>query len=185
MQRKHYFLFVLLVLALFAGAQKKNLRYGSLFSVGAISGFTPVALQLQTVQGVTYKTWSAGIGAGIDYYHTRSVPLFLQLRRSLTHQPQTPFVYVNGGWNIPWAQEEKTMFVSGYDKGLYGEGGIGYEVPVLKKHRLFFSGGWQVKTFSATVNTMPWLSVWPPPPNSIRVYDYTLQTLVVKTGLRF
>ena len=184
--RSHIFLLIFhFGLTLFATAQKKNIQYSGNISAGVLSGQSSAALQLQLVQGVQYKTWSAGIGAGLDYYHTRSVPLFLQLRKTIKVNPETPFVYLNGGFNVPWVQAEKEFFATGYTRGFYGEGGIGYEVPVLKKHRLFFSGGWQVKTYTATMNTMPWLSSWPPPSHAFRDFDYTLNTLAVKAGLRF
>lgn len=182
---KNYFLLLLLCAAITAKGQKTGLGYSGTVSIGVLSGKSSAELQLQMVNGVKFKTWSAGLGAGLDYYHTRSVPLFLQLRKTANANPHTPFFYLNGGFNVPWAQAEKELFVSGYTRGFYGEGGIGYEVPVLKNQRLFFSGGWQVKTFTATVNTAPWISVWPPPPHAFRDYDYTLKTLVVKAGLRF
>ena len=168
-----------------ATAQKSRVSYSGAVSVGVLSGQSPAEMQLQLVNGIKYKNWSAGLGIGLDYYHTRSVPLFLQLRKTISARPHTPFFYVNSGVNVPWAQEGKILFATGYSRGFYGEGGIGYEVPVFKNQRLFFSGGWQVKTFSATVNTMPWLSSWPPPPHAFRDHDYTLKTLVVKAGLRF
>jgi hypothetical protein len=184
--RSYYFLLVLLLsVSVCATAQKNKVRYNGIYSAGVLSGQSPAALQLQVVQGVQYKTWLAGIGAGLDYYHTRSVPLFLQVRKTVAAKPQTPFFYVNGGFNVPWAQEEKTMFVTGYTRGFYGEGGIGYEMPVLKKHRLFFSGGWQIKSFSETVNTMPWMSIWPTPSYAFREHNYSLKTLAIKAGLRF
>ena len=185
MQKNLFLALFLFCAAVSATAQKNRISYSGAVSVGVLSGQSPAELQLQMINGVKLKTWSAGLGVGLDYYHTRTVPLFLQLRKTVNGNAHTPFFYLNGGFNVPWAEPEKEFFVISYNRGYYGEGGIGYEVPVLKTRRLFFSGGWQVKTFSTKVNSMPWLSVWPPPPHTIRDYDYTLKTLVVKAGLRF
>lgn len=168
-------------------AQNAKLNYTAHISAGLVGGENGPALQLQAVSGVAYKTWSAGIGAGIDYYHTRTVPLFLDLRKTFSARPKAGFVYASGGYSLPWASRANKesvayAFVTDSKRGKYAEAGLGFYVPAFQTHRLFLSAGWQVKTFTQSVNTMPWLSVWPPPKEAYRDYDYTLTCFTFKAG---
>src|SRR5688500_14661728 len=86
-------------------ATKEKIQFQAIIQGGMLAGSSGYAGQLQTIQGVRYKTWSAGIGAGIDYYYERSVPLFLQLRKNIFMKPHTPFVYADLGGHSPWLKD--------------------------------------------------------------------------------
>lgn len=172
-------------LAAIAFAQKTAVTYSGNVAVGLLAGANKNALQLQVVNGVKYKTWQAGLGAGLDDYNTRSVPLFLQVRKAVTAKAATPYVYVDAGYHLPYLKDTEKFLTEVEKGGFYGEGGIGYEVAALKKHGFFFGLGWRVKMYTLKVNTMPYLSVWPPPENAFRDYDYTLTAVTLKTGFRF
>lgn len=170
-------------------AQRAKPQYTAHISSGLVGGEAGPALQLQAVNGIKYKTWAAGIGVGIDYYHTRTVPLFLDLRKAFSEKSKAGFVYASGGYNVPWASKANQesaayAFVMDAKRGAYAEGGIGFSVPAFKKHQWFVSAGWQVKTFTNTVNTMPWSSMWPPPKEAYRDYDYMLTCFTFKMGLQ-
>ena len=72
-------------------AQKKNQAvktstkcacgFQSLLQGGLLDGAAGPSWQLQTINGIYYKTWFAGIGVGLDYYTMRTIPLFLDLRK--------------------------------------------------------------------------------------------------------
>ncbi|HVF80573.1 MAG TPA: hypothetical protein VM884_01490 [Flavisolibacter sp.] len=168
-------------------AQTGRVKFHSSVAAGLSAGEGQPGFQVQAVNGIGYKTWSAGIGAGIDYYHTRTVPVFADLRKTLSNGSKPAFIYASGGYNFPWLREaDKTGFGNNDTKGgLYLDGGIGFSVPVLKSRQLFFSAGWSMKKFTKTINTMPFLSIWPPPKEAWRDYDYTVTTVSLKTGLRF
>ena len=172
-------------LAAIAFGQKPVVRYSGNVAVGLLAGANKNALQVQLVNGVKYQTWQGGLGVGLDDYNIRSVPLFLQLRKALTAKPAAPFVYVDAGYHRPFLKEAEKFLTEVKKGGFYGEGGIGYEMPALKKHGFFFGLGWRVKMYTLKVNTKPYLSVWPAPPDAFRDYDYTLTAVVLKTGFRF
>jgi len=51
--------------------------------------------------------------------------------------------------------------------------------------QLLFSAGYSKKYFSETVNAMPWLAIWPPPPQVYQKYEYTFRRITIKAGLSF
>ncbi len=185
MRTKIFLTIICLSLIATVQAQKKGLKFQSQVQVGLLEGEQGSALQLQTVQGVKYKTWSGGIGAGLDYYHTRTIPLFFDVRKTFNCKEKTGFVYASGGYNFPWPRvQDKIGFESDFKGGLYYDAGIGYQLPVLKTSALFFTAGYSVKKFSTT-HASPAVPIflYPGPPPSY--YYYTLQRISIKTGLRF
>ena len=74
-------------------ADTKNPVFHSIVNIGLVSGSESGSLQLQTIAGVGYKNWFAGIGAGLDYYRYRTVPVFIDLRHSLV-KTETNFLYM-------------------------------------------------------------------------------------------
>ncbi len=184
--RKLFFLTMCLFCAVVVlHAQKSSATYSGSLSVGLLIGESNNNIQLQAINGVRYKTWSAGVGVGLDDYYTRSIPLFLQVKKAIVAKPDAPFVYADAGYNFPYLKEVEKVFTEKATGGFYGEGGIGYDMRLLKKHGLFFGAGWRVKSFSQRVNTMPYISIWPLPESAFRTYEYTVSSLAIKVGFRF
>lgn len=179
-------IFLLLLLGLQTMGQQKRFTYNGSVQAGLLEGEEGSAFQLQAINGVAYKTWSAGVGVGLDYYHSRSIPLFLALQKRFGAAQKAPFVYVNGGYNFPWLNAtERGWSYDDAKGGLYADAGIGYQVPVLKKSLLFFSAGYSKKNYS-TENVYPIaIDIYPQPwPQTYRM-DFGLRRLSIKTGLRF
>lgn len=180
---------LLLLVGLAVSAQKK-LQLSSTLQAGLLEGERGTAFQLKTVNGVGYKTWAAGIGVGIDYYYSRSLPLFLELRKSFGAAQKAPFVYIDGGANFPWmkAAEKEGNFKKA-TPGLYYDAGIGYQIPVLKSSLLFFSAGYSQKAFAATYSgyayPYPTFIDFAPVPVQDYRNNYTLRRISIQTGLRF
>jgi hypothetical protein len=180
----------LLPICIAAQAEKspddQKASFQSLAQGGMLTGSSSVAGQVQTVHGVNYRGYFIGLGAGIDFYFQRSVPVFAELQKELRKSAYTPFVYAEAGHHFIWTKEpEEFAFESDHKGGLFYDLGLGYKFPVAKKLQLFFSGGYSLKRFSKVVNTMPWSSVWPPPPQSFQKYEYDLRRISIKTGLSF
>lgn len=189
---KTLFIFCTLFLSVASGlfAQSEKYKFSSAIQVGMLGGESGPALQLQTTNGLRHKTWSAGIGVGLDYYHTRSIPLFLDVRKTIGNKTKAPFIYVDGGYNFPWLSEKnKKTFITDAQGGLYYDAGVGYQIPVLKGRSLFFSAGYAVKHISTIEKTWIFIDyIWPgpaSPPDNQYKYDYTLGRISIKTGLRF
>jgi hypothetical protein len=153
---------------------------------GLLEGEEGSAFQLHTINGVQHKTWFGGVGVGLDYYHTRTIPLFLSFRKAFQNGNKSPFLYVNGGYNFPWLREQdKDWYESTAKGGLYYDAGVGYQLPVLKTSTLFFTLGFSQKNFSITQKN-GWMGIWPEPlPSPTHVFDYNLRRLSIQTGLRF
>lgn len=176
-----------LLLCVQAAAQNNSFSFKSSVQAGLLEGEVGSAFQLHTINGFQHKTWFGGIGVGLDYYHTRTIPLFLSFRKSFHSGVKTPFVYVNGGYTFPWLREQdKDWYVSSANGGLYYDGGVGYQLPVLKTSTLFFTLGFSHKNFSITQKD-GWMGIWPMPdlPTPTHVFDYNLRRLSIQTGLRF
>ncbi|TDX00629.1 hypothetical protein [Dinghuibacter silviterrae] len=82
--------------------------------LGLSSGAWGSAGLIQTVNGLYKGPWFLGLGAGLDYYRFRSVPLFLSLTRDLPSFSKRSglFVALNAGTNLPWY----TRKLSPYDE---------------------------------------------------------------------
>ena len=177
--------FLFLLIACSAFTQEKNkthLSFRSIFQEGIVTGESGTDLQLQFVNGVTYKILFAGAGIGLDYYYERSVPLFLDLRGKIFNRPSAPFLFADGGYSFLW-QKTKEVNQSNSSGGWFYELGIGYEIHIYKKLKLLFSSGYSYKSFSTTINTMPW--ILPPPKEAISNYDYSLRRISLKAGFSF
>lgn len=184
MRSVFYFIFFLTCVQ--ASAQKNGATFQTSVQGGLLEGESGSAFQLQTINGFQCKTWAAGLGVGLDYYHTRSIPVFLNLRKSFSDKAKTPFLYLSGGYHFPWLKEEDKYW--GETKatgGLYMDAGIGYQVPVLKKTSLFFTAGFSQKNYTRTEADGAVITIWPMPAPRVRKFDFDMRRLSIQTGLRF
>jgi hypothetical protein len=104
------------------------------------------------MSGVIYKTWQAGLGAGVDCYYWRSVPVFANLTKNFSARQQTPFVSLELGANFPWIKDDEKEvqwqeFI--YHRGFYGKAEIGYRLPVNAKTSFHISMGYSKKVLRA------------------------------------
>src|SRR5690349_11769323 len=101
---------------------KSRCSFTSINQVGFVAGEGDDSYQLQTLNGVQYKTWVFGAGVGIDGYRYRSVPVFLQLRKEFSLASNSFFIYNDIGLNYPWLKDsQKSMYfiASEYSRGIY------------------------------------------------------------------
>ncbi len=72
-------------LSVIVSAQQKtgtgNWQFHSINNIGLLEGQTGSAFQLQSINGMQYKSWYAGIGLGLDFYRYRTIPLFIDFRK--------------------------------------------------------------------------------------------------------
>lgn len=173
-----------MTMTLMALAQKERLSFHPSVQVGLLEGSRGGALQLQAVQSLQYKTLSAGLGVGLDYYHTRSLPLFVDIRKALSKKEQRPFLYADGGYHFPWlTTDDKQNFIVSAKGGFYYDAGIGYEFPVMKKNRFFFSAGMSGKEFLVKQQVLSIIEIYPPFPITYYQYHYRLTRVSIKMGL--
>jgi hypothetical protein len=174
-----------LLFVIFSQAQQKErLHYTTNNAIGLLFGKTEKELQLQTIQGVRYKSWSAGVGIGIDYYYERTVPLFADLRKSFFNN--RAFIYADLGSSLPWIKDEVTFSPEKikYKAGFYGDWGIGYSIPVFRKLRFTTSLGYCHKELTTSYE---YQNAWIPEQQwrNLDEYHYTLRRYSLKIGLGF
>ena len=133
-------------------SNKKDCACGfqSILQGGFLEGASGPSWNAQTINGMYYQGWFAGIGVGLDYYMMRTVPAFLALRKDLFHKRATPFLYADGGIHFDWLKsEEKPGWGSSeYYRRLYYDIGAGYKFGVGKNDAFVLSAGYSLKTLS-------------------------------------
>ncbi len=187
--------FALMVLCNVVLAQEKKSKdcgcsFSSINQVGLLEGSTGTSFQFQTINGMRFNQWFAGVGIGYDRYRIRSIPLFLDLRWSLFNRPNTPFVYADAGYNFDWPEDrdKDNWWNSDFSGGAYYDAGIGYRIGLGKKQGIVFSGGFSFKKIKEKRTTSIWCD-FPPfcggsGQESTDVYDFKLRRISIKAGIQ-
>src|SRR5579863_8661329 len=146
---------VVCLLASAAAFGQSPLKFRSVESVGLSSGSSCNCAVIETVNGVSKGPWFAGLGAGVDYYRFRSVPLFLSVTRDLAiGKRDWVFLYLDGGTNLPWYKRPAGSLItpeggfnSVFHSGEYWSGGLGYlwKLSDHSKKAVLLSVGYTVK----------------------------------------
>ena len=118
-------------------AAQKKIFFSSQNYAGLLEGESGSQFQLETINGLKYKSWFAGLGTGIDWYYKRSIPVFLSVNKDLLKkQKRNFFIAANGGINFPWEKSgynnEWGYTVKKAIPGIYWEGGFGYKIGMRK-----------------------------------------------------
>ena len=165
--------------------QKSLWRFRSINQIGLLEGQAGSAFQLQTVNGMQYKSWFAGIGVGIDYYQFRGIPLFLDLRKSFGSVNRSFFIYADAGTHFAWATtNQHLLYQSDFSNGLYTDFGIGYQIRLGNNTAVLLSAGYSYKQGSEKTqhNICPFAG---PCYDDPQRYDYDLNRLLLKAGISF
>jgi len=129
-----------------------SIGFTSINQFGIATGEHDNGLLLQTINGLRYKTWFLGVGVGLDTYRAKTVPLFVDIRKSLSAKGSTPFLYADGG--IQFSAEKKynkdDYASKDYDPGLYYDVGAGYYMGLKNKKALLISLGYSFKDLEYT-----------------------------------
>lgn len=169
-------------------AKKSNCgcSFSSINQLGLLEGSSRTSYQLQTINGLRYREWFAGIGLGLDRYRFTTVPLFVDIRRELFRKPSTPFLYGDIGIHLPWVRDKEQAWGSrdaDYNRGLYYDVGAGYSLDIGRKRSLLFSGGISLKKIRETRNYDVVCISFPCPEQSEQ-YNFSLKRFSIKAGLR-
>lgn len=174
-------------------AQKEKTRLYLLPQVALLNGDYLVSGQVQLSGGmIIKKRFSVGIGAAVDYYHVRTVPVFIETRAAFG-KSQRIFSYLSAGTNRPWAlqsQYQTHWLVSGTTKdeftgGAYADLGIGYAFSGATKKGWMMSIGYSMKNtgmhYTETV-----FRDFPPYGFDVRErsFNYTFNRIAVKLGVQ-
>ena len=189
-----FFIFICL---LQLSAQEKH-RWDGYYMVpqiGLLNGDHAVSAQVMMVAGKMKKNTGIGIGAAIDYYKIRTVPVFIDLRKNFSLAGRPLFAYLNLGYNIasPLSSDYQQAGYSWFNKyndrfasGFYSDMGFGYLFSD-KSHKTFFiSIGYTMKTITEKYDERSYNDF--PPYNQYydaeRKFQYLFNRLVLKIGAR-
>jgi len=186
---KLFFSSAILFGSLCANAQEK-INFSSQNYLGLLEGAHGSAFQLQTINGIAYKTWFVGLGTGIDWYYQRSIPAFVSASKDFFKKAGRSFyASIDGGMNFPW-KDDKPYNDWGYrvgkpDRGAFWSAGLGYKIGVGKSNdALLMHLGYSYKHLSEEVTTVSPCLVGPCPENTEK-FDYSLRRLSLKVGWNF
>ncbi len=165
--------------------------FKSINSFGTAWGSSQNVTIFETINGVSYKKWSVGLGVAFDGYGQQSTPVFLDVRKTINKKSNL-FVYADAGLNIPW---RTTNFPKNYEgtntaaftlkNTFYGEVGIGLKTPLNTSSFLFASIGYSYKTFSYQQhNINRW---WGVPANfdKSEEFEFYYKRIALRLGVEF
>jgi hypothetical protein len=155
MKIKLFPIFLVSLLIFFsASAQKEKLKFHSINAIGLSDGQSGGYLLLQTVNGLAFKNWFSGIGFGIDYYHYKSYPLFVDARRYFGKNDKG-FAYANLGYNFSGKNKpgKEVYYYTSYhfSSGIYTDIEIGYKMKFTGKSSFVISTGYSYKEINNKV----------------------------------
>lgn len=148
------------LLPLYIFAQSKW-KPGALPEVGIMAGSYEPSGDARATFLLAKNSWSVGLGAGIDWYRFRSVPVYAQGRKTFGQKKNKPFVLASGGVNLPTKEpvQEAPIFWPGIrlidswappvktaEPGWYAEAGAGYGFFNKKQRGLTLSLNWVYKS---------------------------------------
>lgn len=179
---KNLFTILLIAASLTAFAQKASFRSHN--SIGLLEGERGGAVLVESVNGISFGTWFAGVGIAFDHYTFRSIPAYVQLRKELSVKKPVYFFF-SAGENIPWVKRtmEDARWEPKFRPGFYYEGGVGYRVILNSKNSLLFSAGYSQKKMDE-LRPAGFCITWPCPQTN-SVLEHRLRSLVLKAGIRF
>lgn len=155
--------FVFLV-AISAFSQK--LKYAGSVETALVNGSHETELAVNTTHGIRFGNWSTSVGAGIDYYRFRSVPLFIDVKRYIPLNKIQPYIQASAGVNIAWATDEQRIIQKywsswwpqtdtlPFNNGFHSKLVFGVVFNPQKQVKIAAFAGWNYKTQSTTVETM-------------------------------
>jgi hypothetical protein len=188
---------ILMFMILSNTTAQHKINFSSQNYVGLLEGEQGSKFQLQTVNGIKYKTWFFGLGTGLDWYYLRSIPAFLSINKDFYKKGNRNFfVAADGGINFPWKddkQEAQMQYQFGkLVNGPYWAAGFGYKIGIGKKNdavllQIAYSYkyiGEKIKpTYFYTDVTYPITN--PQQQEYDQQYDYHLRRLSLKIGWNF
>ena len=160
-------------------------QFRSINAAGISVGESHPQMLLQTVNGLTYKDWFAGVGVGLDEYEIKSLPLFADIRMNFGDKKKG-FIYGDIGYNFFLEDKSKEHVFAGsessYKGGIYTDLGIGMRIKFIKRVNMIFTLGHSYKTIqqSRVYTICPFFS---PCYEEISRYTYNYGRLNLKVGV--
>lgn len=148
---KKFLLIIIMFLFCTCVFSQEKPRFKSMNSAGVAVGESHPQLLVQSVNGVKYNDWFAGLGVGLDEYEIKSLPLFLDIRMDFGDEKKG-FIYGDFGYNffLEDKQEKFTGRNTSWKGGVYSDVGVGFRTIFIKKVNMIFSLGHSYKNIKKT-----------------------------------
>mgnify|MGYP002398949621 CR=1 FL=1 len=168
------------------GRTSCSCAFSSINQGGVMRGEAGSYFQFQTINGIQYKTWFAGLGVGLDLYPADGLPVFLDVRRYFLNGRYNPFVYAEAGIHFADKNNEETNWQrDDYSNDLFYDVGVGIKIGFMKKGSLLLSGGYSFKKYDKKIiSIVPGCMVFPCH-EGLQVHSYRLNRLSLKLGFQF
>ena len=167
---------------------KRDKKYfASQISSGILEGGQGTSFHIETINGVRYKTWFAGIGAGLDNYYFRSIPVYLSAVKYISQGNHSFYVQGDVGLNLAWENDQLRSWNEVSDQfkpGFYWNSSFGFATGLDKKNSFLFGLGYSQKYLKEVKETTV-QCFNPPCQNSEETYIYSLKRVSVKLGWQF
>ena len=193
MRKIFYSIFLLLLVVMSVVAQenatksKSKFHFESTNLLGLLEGEQKGAFQAQSINGVRNNSWFAGLGAGLDNYVNRSIPVFLDVRKNILNKRKTPFVYGDIGMHFIWNanENEGTWYKSKYNNGLYYGMGIGYRIGMKNQTAFNIAVGYSFKSFTEYRSAQIFCITGPCPEAPPEEFEYKFRRISMLIGFSF
>ena len=161
-------------------------KFYSINQAGLLNGKSGTAFHAQSVNGFQHKLMFAGIGAGLDYYRYRSIPVFAELRNYFGKGPNRFFIYADGGAHFVWEKsDDQDIFKSHYSPGFYCNMGVGYQAVFKNGEGLSLSAGYSYKKVKYSQDGYLFCPFDGPCSLRKETYNYDLNRLILQIGWMF
>lgn len=159
----------------------------SITQIGILAGSQRDALLIQTINGVSIKNWETDIGIGIDNYNERSIPLFVDIRRTFGKRTNAPFAYADAGINFGWLnfiQREQQSFPDYKQPSWYYDAGMGWKIALKNKAAILLSAGYTLKQLKGERIIFGGPVIGGQPTERKETFENTYRRIVFKAGIK-
>lgn len=175
----------ILIFFLTANAQTNKVRFKSIEAAGIAGGVSNAKLILQTINGVSFQSWFAGVGFGTDNYEYKSFPLFLDARYAFGEN-KSFFIYGDAGYNFPGKNNpgKEISYYTDYSfkGGFYSDVGIAFREKISKNTSFFISLGHSFKNLKVNT-TSRYECITGPCPADYQKYKLKYGRIILKAGV--
>src|SRR5262245_58550245 len=139
MKSRWFIIAVLFPVLSFSQESSTKSRFHIIASAGIVAGESAAKPLVQAIPGLAHGKSFAGVGAGLDYYALKSIPLFIDYRWMFAKNGSA-FLYADAGYNLPFGNKSEFygsyISIDRYYGGCYLDAGIGYRAPINSHHHL-------------------------------------------------
>lgn len=135
---------------------RSTVYFQSILQAGLLTGNNKSGYEVQSINGVRWKTFSAGIGAGLDDYVIKTIPFFFDLRTDIFKKNNSPFLFIDAGPQFLLKQDSHPhdYYDPYYKAKFYFNAGAGYKMNLFTKNAIIISAAFSLKKISETQNTI-------------------------------